>query len=90
MTIYIMKIQVLGSGCPTCKKLHEIVLKAVSEMKLDSSVEYVTGQEGMQRMIELGAMESPVLTVDDKIVMTGFTPNIEIIKNSISSVSNNR
>jgi small redox-active disulfide protein 2 len=80
-----MKIQVLGSGCPTCKKLHEIVLKAVSEMKLDAKVEYVTGQTGMQKMIELGAMESPVLTVNGKIAMTGFTPNIELIKNAISS-----
>lgn len=78
-----MKIQVLGSGCPTCKKLHEIVLKAISEMKLDAKVDYVTGQDGMQKMIELGAMSSPVLTVNGKIAMTGFTPDVEMIKTKI-------
>jgi len=78
-----MKIQVLGSGCPTCKKLYEIVQKAVSEMGLKEKVEYLSGSEGMQALIEKGAMSSPVLAVDDKVVMTGFTPDIEKIKKLI-------
>lgn len=78
-----MKIQVLGSGCPTCKKLHEIVDKAVVEMKLDDKVEYLTGPEGIQKIVELGAMSSPVLTVNDEIVMVGFTPDLEKIKSII-------
>lgn len=77
------KIQVLGSGCPTCKKLHEIVVKAVSEMKIDATIDYVTGNDGMRKMIELGAMESPVLTVNNKIAMTGYTPDVEVIKAKI-------
>lgn len=75
-----MKIQVLGSGCPTCKKLYEITKKAVDELGLKKEVEYLTGHEGIQKMMDLGVMSSPVLTVNDKPVMTGFTPNIEKIK----------
>lgn len=80
-----MKIQVLGSGCPTCKRLYEITQKAVSEMGLKEKVEYLSGPEGMQALIEKGVMSSPALTVDDKVVMTGFTPDMEKIKKLIES-----
>lgn len=78
-----MKIQVLGSGCSTCKKLYEITQKAVDEMKLKTEVEYVTGNEGIQKIIELGAMSSPVLAVNGYIAMTGYTPDTETIKEKI-------
>ncbi|PIS09451.1 thioredoxin family protein [Candidatus Beckwithbacteria bacterium CG10_big_fil_rev_8_21_14_0_10_34_10] len=78
-----MKIQVLGSGCATCKNLYEITKKAVNEMKLETEVEYVTGNEGTQKIIELGAMSSPVLIVNGYIAMTGFTPDGEAIKEKI-------
>lgn len=81
-----MKIQVLGSGCPTCKNLYEITQKAVKEMKLDTQVEYITGDEGTQKIIELGAMSSPVLAVNGHIAMTGFTPDLEKIKGEIEKV----
>lgn len=75
-----MKIQVLGSGCPTCKKLHELTQKAAEELKLEEKVEYITGAEGMQGIIQMGVMSSPVLAVDGKPVMVGFVPDIEKIK----------
>lgn len=80
-----MKIQVLGSGCATCKKLYEITQRAV--LGLDASVEYITGEEGIQKIVELGAMGSPVLSVDGKIAMVGFTPNAEDIKEAIVTAS---
>jgi small redox-active disulfide protein 2 len=80
-----MKIQVLGSGCATCKKLYEITQRAV--VGLDASVEYITGEEGIQKIVELGAMGSPVLSVDGKIAMVGFTPNVEDIKEAIVTAS---
>ena len=75
-----MKIQVLGSGCSTCKKMHEIVVKASGELGIKDQVEYITGDDGMQKIIELGVMGSPVLVIDGKPAMVGFTPNIEEIK----------
>ena len=75
-----MKIQVLGSGCPTCAKLNEIVNKAVKELDIDEKVEYLTGAEGTGKIIELGLMSSPVLVIDDKVAMIGFNSDIEEIK----------
>jgi len=78
-----MKIQVLGSGCPTCKNLYELTKKAVEELGISEEVEYLTGQEGIEKIIEMGVMQSPVLVVDGKPVMVGFTPDIEEIKKLI-------
>jgi small redox-active disulfide protein 2 len=75
-----MKIEVLGSGCPTCKKLYELVQKAAKELGISSQVQYVTGDRGIQRLIELGAMSSPGIAVDGKLVFVGFTPDVEKIK----------
>lgn len=78
-----MKIQVLGSGCPTCKKLNDMTVQAVKELGLSEDVEYLTGEAGTSKIIELGIMSSPVLVVDGKPVMVGFTPDIERVKSLI-------
>jgi small redox-active disulfide protein 2 len=82
-----MKITVVGSGCQTCKRLYEITQKVVIEMGVEDKVEYVTGDKGMQKMIELGAMSSPIIVVDEKIAMTGFTPNTSKIKAAIQKAA---
>lgn len=77
-----MKIQVLGSGCPTCKSLYELTKKAVSELGMTQEIEYITD---ISKIIELGVMSSPVLAIDGKAVMVGSTDNIERIKDLIKS-----
>ena len=75
-----MQIQVLGSGCPTCKKLFELTKQAVEELDLKIEVEYITD---IQRIVEMGVMSSPVLAIDGKPAITGFLPDIEKIKDTI-------
>ena len=75
-----MQIQVLGSGCASCKKLHELASGIVRELKLDVEVDYITD---VSKIVELGIMQSPVLTVNGKPVMVGFIPNKEKIKDAI-------
>lgn len=79
-----MKIQVLGSGCPTCKALYELTQKAVLEMGIKDEVEYITD---ITKIIELGVMSSPVLAINGKVVMTGSTNDIEKIKDLIRKCS---
>lgn len=78
-----MKIQVLGSGCATCKKLHEITQKAVLEMGRDENVEYITD---ISKIIEMGVMQSPVLAINGVPVMTGYTSDVKKIQKAICSV----
>jgi len=75
-----MKIQVLGSGCPTCKKLFELTKQAVAELKLKIEVEYITD---IQKIVEMGVMSGPVLAVNGKPVLAGSLPDIEKIKKLI-------
>jgi len=75
-----MKIQVLGSGCPTCKKLFELTKQAVAELKLKIEVEYITD---IQKIVEMGVMSSPVLAVNGKPVLAGSLPDIKKIKKLI-------
>ena len=76
-----MKIQVLGSGCPTCKSLYELVKRTIEEMELDEEVEYVTD---INKLIEEGIATSPALKVDEKVVCAGRMPSAEEIKSFIS------
>ena len=57
----ITSIQVLGSGCPTCKQLLETVKKIAGELKIDVPVEYISD---VTKMIEMGVMQSPVLAIN--------------------------
>ena len=52
-----MKIQVLGSGCTTCKNLHKSVEDVVKKLKLDIEVEYSTD---IAKIVELGDRKSVV------------------------------
>lgn len=74
-----MKIQVLGSGCSTCKNLFELTKTAVAEMGIETEVEYSTD---ISKIIEMGVMQSPILVIDGKLAMTG-SGNIEKIKDII-------
>lgn len=80
-----MTIQVLGSGCANCKKLFETVTQVAKELQLKTEVEYLVGTEGMQKMIELGALGSPAISIDDTIVMTGSTADKNKIKSLIEA-----
>lgn len=66
-----MKITVIGSGCPTCKRLHEKVTKINEEKKLGAEIEYITD---VNELIKRGIMGSPALLIDDKVVSVGM-PN---------------
>jgi len=79
-----MQIQVLGSGCPTCKNLFELTKQAVEELGLKTKVEYITD---IQKIVEMGVMQSPVLAINGKPVMTGMVPGVGKIKEIIKENS---
>ena len=60
-----MKIKIIGSGCPTCTKLHQMVVKLKEEGKIKAEIEY---SKDISELIEFGVMGSPVLVVDGKVV----------------------
>lgn len=78
-----MKIKIIGSGCPTCTKLHQWVVKLKDEGKIKADIEY---SKDINELIELGVMGSPALVIDGKVANVGMPQTeeklLEIIKKS--------
>ena len=72
-----MKIQILGTGCPKCKKLGELADQAAKEMGLEYAIEKVTG---IAEIMEFGVMTTPALAVDGKVLSAGHVPSYEKVK----------
>lgn len=77
-----MTIQVLGSGCPTCKKLFETTKKIANDLGIETEVEYI---DDVTKMIEMGVMQSPVLAIDGNPVLIGGGHTEEDIKKVLSN-----
>jgi small redox-active disulfide protein 2 len=75
-----MVIKVLGTGCPSCKKLESNVRTAVSEAGIEASVEKV---EDLQKIMEYGVMSTPALVIDEKVVAKGKVLSVGDIKKLI-------
>ncbi|MBN2605358.1 MAG: TM0996/MTH895 family glutaredoxin-like protein [Bacilli bacterium] len=72
-----MKIKVLGSGCPNCKRLEKNVIQAIEEMGLDATIEKITDYADI---IAHGVMSTPALVVDNNVVFYGQVPSVDKIK----------
>jgi small redox-active disulfide protein 2 len=79
----IESIQVLGSGCPTCKDLLNLTQKVADELNLNLEVEYVTD---ISKMVEMGIMQSPALAINGRPILTGGGKTEAEIKEAIYSV----
>ena len=75
-----MEIKVIGPGCANCKRLLEVTRQAVKEAGLETEIEYVTD---IQKMVEMGIMQTPALAINGKVVLSGFVPDVKTIKNKI-------
>lgn len=75
-----MVIKVLGTGCPSCKKLEINVRAAISEVGIEASVEKV---EDLQKIMEYGVMSTPALVIDEKVVAKGKVLSVGDIKKLI-------
>lgn len=76
-----MKIEILGTGCPKCKKTKELAEKAVKETGIDAEIVKV---EDFDKILEYGVMITPALVVDGDVKIAGKVPNLEDIKKWIT------
>jgi len=75
------KIEILGMGCPNCKRLEENVRKAVSELGLKVEIVKVTE---IEKIVERGVMATPALAFDGGVVSTGRVPDVAELKKWLS------
>jgi small redox-active disulfide protein 2 len=72
-----MKIEILGTGCPKCKKLEENARKAVAELGKEAEIVKVTE---IDKIISYGVMSTPALVVDGEVKSFGSIPDVGQIK----------
>ena len=77
------KIQILGTGCPKCKKLAELADAAAKDLGIDYDLEKVTD---INDIMAFGVMMTPALAVDGQVKVTGKVPSTEDIKGILQSL----
>jgi small redox-active disulfide protein 2 len=71
------KIQILGTGCPKCKKLAENAQAAVQEAGLDCEIVKVTD---INEIMKFGVMLTPALAIDGQVKVVGKVPGPDEIR----------
>ena len=69
-----MKIQVLGPGCPKCKKLAETMEKAAQSLGVPYEMEKVTD---IEQIMAFGVVMTPALVIDGRVALSGRVPSVE-------------
>jgi len=63
-----LKIKILGGGCPNCSILFNNVNSALRELKIEAEVEKV---QDFAKISEYGVMSTPALVINEKVVGIG-------------------
>ncbi len=71
------KVQILGTGCPKCKKLAENAQAAVNDAGIECEVVKVTD---INEIMQFGVMLTPALAIDGQVKVVGKVPSPEEIK----------
>ena len=76
-----MRIEILGMGCPKCKKLYENAQTAVKELNVQAEVVKI---EDIQKITDYGIMTTPAIAIDGEVKAAGRIPAPDEIKKWIS------
>jgi len=71
------KLQILGTGCPKCKKLAENAEAAAKALGIEFAIEKITD---INEIMKFGVMMTPALVVDGVVKVVGKVPEPEAIK----------
>jgi small redox-active disulfide protein 2 len=71
------KIQILGTGCPKCKKLAEHAESAARELGIEYELVKVTD---INEIMSFGVMMTPGLAIDGEVKSAGKVTSVKDIK----------
>jgi small redox-active disulfide protein 2 len=77
-----MNIQILGTGCSTCKKLFEMVKKAVLETGVQAVIEKV---EDIEKIMAYEIFTTPGLVINGQVKAAGRIPKLEELKSMLQA-----
>ncbi|MCX7045371.1 MAG: thioredoxin family protein [Candidatus Sumerlaeota bacterium] len=71
------KIQILGTGCPKCKKLYENAETAAKALGQPYELQKITE---IKDIMSFGVMVTPALVVDGQVKVAGKVPSADEIR----------
>ena len=72
-----MKIEILGTGCPNCKRLEANAKKALDESGKKGEIVKITD---IAEIIGYGVMSTPAIVIDGKVKCYGRVADINEIR----------
>ena len=75
------KLQILGTGCPKCKKLAQNAEAAAKELGIECDLEKVTD---INEIMKFGVMLTPALVVDGEVKVAGKVASADEIKKMLA------
>ena len=75
------RIQVLGTGCPKCRKLTENAEEAAKALGIEYELVKVTD---INEIMTFGVMMTPALAVDGDVKVVGRVPDVEGLKDLLN------
>jgi small redox-active disulfide protein 2 len=66
-----MEIKILGTGCPKCKRLEQLVRESVAEAGVDATITKVTDMDGI---MSYPITSTPGLVIDEEVKSSGRLP----------------
>jgi len=70
-----MNVKILGSGCASCRSMYNDVTRIIARKSWKIEVEYV---QDIERILSYGVMSTPVLVIDEKVIMVGHRGSSKI------------
>jgi len=75
------RLQILGTGCPKCKKLAENTDAAAKALGIEYTMEKVTY---INEIMKFGVMMTPALAVDGHVKVVGKVPSPDEIQKMLA------
>ena len=75
------KLQILGTGCPKCRKLAENAEAAAKALGIEYELVKVTD---INEIMKFGVMMTPALAVDGEVKVVGKVPKPDDIEDLLS------
>jgi len=79
-----LQIRVLGPGCPSCDKLEQDLMEALSELNMSADLDHV---RDVKEIACYGVMGNPALVINGKVVAVGRVPSKNQLKEWLRTAS---
>lgn len=77
-----MKIQILGTGCPKCKRLEELARQVADNLGLQYEIQKI---DKINDILKMGVMITPGLAIDNKVLLSGRLPSLTELTSVITT-----